>query len=324
MKKGLFFVILLLSLFMMNVNAKVLKYEDQEEIFQVKEGDYVCGLGGYFYGLFAYNYVGEEIKYVGSSYPEWLSSDEEIFEGTDYYQSHYYIGCFAVKKNVIYEDAPGGVPSTDSFIVYKEDWYEGKASIVPYFKPEVDIKCDKNSLKFGEKSDCSLSYTANYRLLFTSDYDEFGDEGNALKSFEPACIEKATFKFTDTNFKVTNYSSNFDVDVDGINYNLTSKTSECGDERTVEIMKFTVTPSSKEVAGVSLNISADDLIVTDVLGSNNFNPATNISVVKELAEPKKENPETSSTSIIIAVIVGLVSLMLMFLAYRKTTFKKIS
>ena len=183
MKKVLFFILMLLSLCALKVNAKVLVYDDQEEIFQVQEGDYVCGLSGYFYGLYVYNYVDGEIKYVGNTYATWLNSNQELFNGTQWEGTGYYIGCVAVEKDNLYEDALGGVPTTDTFVMYKEDYYEGKASIAPYYKPEVEIKCDKESLKYGEKSDCSLSYTANYRLTFTNDYHEYGSDGDALKSF---------------------------------------------------------------------------------------------------------------------------------------------
>ena len=327
MKKLLSLLIVLLSIcFIGKVNAEYVNYEEQEDVFKVKKGDLVCNLNYYFYGLFAYNYDDEEVKYVGSYDADYMEIDD--MDGDGYTEMD---TCILIDPELFYGADELGVPDTDEYLIYKEDNYAGKASIVPYFTPEVSISCDKEVIEYGETAECVLGVVkekVNYELTFkepTQYYDEEhnfhdGNYDSLLDTYKPSLIQEATFNFTNDNFKIVDYSSEYEVAVLGAQYEL--KLNENGqDAGSYELLRFTITPVSEDEEGTGYVIAADDFTLMSNLGSVTFSPTATIGIRK--AE-KKENPNTMSTNIYVIVLVACVSLVLLVLAIKKTTFEKIS
>ena len=330
MKKLFIMLLVIISISFVNVvKAEVLNYDEQENTFRIQEGDFVCGVGSYYYGTFAYDYNEDNtINYVSRTSGAYYNKDYEPHRyGVDP-ESEIRV-CAKIDKNTMYQDSPNGIPKTDTFIVFKETYYYGKMSIIPYKEPDVSISCDKNSLKYGETSVCTLSYKANYYLNIhgevSGEYHLTYEE--EVESAEADCFEKATFSFTNDNFKITKYESDYDVDEnDGL------FTLEANDDVTCEVgkdnvlLKFTVTPSSPEVAGASLNVSAENFISIDSFGTNKFNPTTNLGVelAKEKEEIKEKNPNTGSTvALYIVVIAFCVSVILFIIGAKRNVFKRL-
>ena len=148
MKKYLLlFVALLCFVGIRVVNAKTWEQSEMNDIEIIHDGDIICGYDFYTYNVLVMDYEGNELKYIG-----------ETRQAAQYRNSERdYCGTFDAAA--IFGAVNREVPQTEEFILNKPLHVSGTSYISPYYRPKVELTCDKETLKYGENSNCTLKYT---------------------------------------------------------------------------------------------------------------------------------------------------------------------
>lgn len=301
----------------------------------IEEGDYVClsnEMPSYMH-IYAFK-NGSFYQFISSSYSATFDYDKEKY-------------CFTMSKENMYD--ADNMPEQNKFLFYYEKGYYGgyeDFALSPYFEPKLNVTCDKESLKYGETSECILSYDAApifnpYNYSYSSDN----------------CMTSSHVTFDETNFKITDFKDDLLVedyystdyytydysytDDDGLllksDYNPTkfgsnvyyfnndsNYYSSCSIDKKNFLMRFTVTPASPEVAGEKLEIQVNSTDFTDYSGKRELSTLTNLSVVGEVKNDEDNvNPNTfSNSTIYIVIAISGISLILIAVLYKQMKLKR--